>query len=315
MSKLVPAEQELFPKLEARGWQARMVSTRHLPELQEEIEGKQRQGLFDPAFYQEWLSAFSFSLPDGLPGAASLIVVSVPQSQIRFIFTWNGKLIPLKVPPTYLHGNSTDKQVEELLAETLGASGYRVAPAALPKKLLAVRSGLGAYGKNNICYVEGMGSFHRLAAFYSDLPCVQDTWQEARMMEKCTQCSACLRNCPTGAITDERFLLHAERCITFHNEKATDIPFPAWLDPAWHNCLVGCMRCQKVCPANKTCLKWVEDGSKFSQAETLLLLQGVELGQLSSATRRKLELSDLAGLLNVLPRNLGVFLYGGWPAA
>jgi epoxyqueuosine reductase len=299
--------QDLFCKLEERGYKARLVSVQHLDDLQAEIEGQHRQGLFDEGFYGEWLSSFSFSPPDSLPGARSLIVVAVPQPQFRATFTWNGKPVPLIVPPTYLYGRETDKQVEDLLAEILSPQGYQVAPATLPKKLLAVRSGLGAYGKNNVCYVDGMGSFHRLAAFYSDVPGGEDGWQEQRMLESCADCSACLRHCPTGAITSERFLLHAERCITFHNEQPGDVPFPAWIDPAWHNCLVGCLHCQRVCPQNKDFWGWVEAGAEFSGEETALFLERLPLDQLPAGTARKLERFDMVEYLDLFARNLGIF--------
>ena len=347
--------EELFSQLEERGYKGRIVSIQHLGDLQEEIEGHHRQGSFDEEFYQTWITRFAFSPPDSLPGARSLIVVAIPQPQTRVVFTWNGETRPLIIPPTYVGYEETNKQVEDLLAGILGPAGYRVAQAALPKKLLAVRSGLGAYGKNNICYVPGMGSFHRLEAFYSDLPCQEDNWQESRMMESCQNCSACLRNCPTGAIpsatpstlrpgsgqaslraglrtgpsaspstalraglrtgpsaslrtgASERFLLRAERCITFHNERAGDFPFPAWLDPSWHNCLIGCLDCQRVCPQNKDFLEWVEEGAEFSQEETALLMEGVPSDQLPAATVRKLKQLDLMEYLDALPRNLGVF--------
>ena len=35
-------------------------------------------------------------------------------------------------------------------------------------KLAAVRSGLAQYGRNNICYVEGMGSFFSFHAYLTD---------------------------------------------------------------------------------------------------------------------------------------------------
>jgi epoxyqueuosine reductase len=285
-----------------------VVSIAHLHELQEEIETRHKQGLLDETFFRRYLSGFVFSPPDSLPAARSLIVVAVPDPQTRFTFTWNGQRIPLIVPPTYLHWRSTDQQAEAALAEILEPGGYRVIQARLPKKLLAIRSDLAAYGKNNITYVSGMGSFHRLAAFYSDLPCQQDGWHEPRMMERCQSCAACLRNCPSGAITSERFLLRAERCITLHNEKPSDVPFPEWLAPSWHNCLVGCLRCQSICPENRDFLAWVEEGPEFSAKETELLVEGVPLDQLPIATIEKLEQSDLADLLDVLPRNLKVIL-------
>lgn len=294
--------------LEERGYRGRVVSVHRLHELQEGIETWHREGLLDEMFFRKCLTGFVFSLPDSLPEARSLIVVAVPDAQIRFTFAWNGKRIPLIVPPTYLHWRRIDQRAEDDLAEILEPQGYRVARAALPKKLLAVRSGLAAYGKNNITYVPGMGSFHRLVAFYSDLPCQQDDWREPKMMERCEKCVACLRHCPTGAITSERFLLRAEQCITFHNEEPSDVPFPTWLDASWHNCLVGCFHCQSICPENKDFLAWVEDGAKFSSEETTLLVEGVPLDQLPAETIRKLEQSDLVGLLDSLPRNLKLLL-------
>ncbi|MFB0533733.1 MAG: 4Fe-4S double cluster binding domain-containing protein, partial [Anaerolineae bacterium] len=158
------------------------------------------------------------------------------------------------------------------------------------------------------CYVPGMGSFHRLVAFYSDLPCQEDNWQELQMMESCQNCSACLVSCPTGAITSERFLLRAERCITFHNERAGDFPFPAWLDPSWHNCLIGCLHCQRVCPQNKDFLEWVEEGAEFSQEETALILEGVPLDQLPATTATQWKQLGLDEDYDIFPRNLRVLL-------
>jgi len=328
--------EELFSQLEERGYKGRVVAIQHLGDLQEEIEGRYKQGLFDEEFYQEWLTRFVFSLPDSLPEARSMIVVAVPQPQIRVTFNWacpeprpehirrDGEPVRCIIPPTYFREQETSNRVQELLARVLEPAGYRVAEAILPKKLLAVRSGLAAYGKNNISYVPGMGSFHGLVAVSSDLPAQEENWREPQMMEICGNCSACLRHCPVGAIpsaapfdsaqsklrtdTSERFLLRAERCITFHNEKPGDVPFPAWMDPSWHNCLIGCLHCQRVCPQNREFLHWVEEGVEFSQEETALLLQGVALDQLPPATAKKVEQSDVVELLDVFPRNLGVLL-------
>ena len=197
--------------------------------------------------------------------------------------------------------------MEHLLTEVLAAKGYSMARTALPLKLLAVRSGLGAYGRNNVCYVPNMGSFLQLVAFYSDLPCQKDNWQEAQMMKGCQNCNACRQNCPTGAIASDRFLLHAERCISFHNERRGDIPFPVWMDPSSHNCLVGCLHCQRACPQNRKFLRWIEEKEEFSQGETVLLLEGVPRDQLPAATMRKLKHLDLLEDTDILPRNLGVF--------
>ena len=115
-----------------------------------------------------------------------------------------------------------------------------------------------------------MGSFIQLVAFFSDLPCPEDTWREPVMLERCQKCKACVNNCPTGAIPTDRFLLHAERCLVFFNERPPEYPFPEWVAPSAHNSLIGCMTCQQVCPENKVFLDQFADEVAFSHEETCL---------------------------------------------
>ncbi len=299
---------ELLCPLNKNGYQWRLVSIHHLDELHEEIEAPHRQGLYDEEFYKERIIPLVFRTPKGLPDAKSLIIVTSPQPQFRVAFTWKGEKRSALIPPTYVRYRSAKAQAKKLLQGILKPRGYRLSEAALPEKLLVVRSGMESYGKNNISYVPGLGSFHEPAAFYSDLPCREDHWQEKQMLKKCQQCSACVRQCPTGAITTERFLLRVERCITYRNEKPGTIPFPDWLDPGWHNCLVGCMICQQVCPKNKKFLKWIEDGPEFSEEETGLISQGVPFEKLPSPTKDKWVWLGLSEDFDVFPRNLRALL-------
>jgi epoxyqueuosine reductase len=297
----------LFVSLGERGFQARIVSVSHLHQLQKEIESLCRHALLDTQFYKNRLAWFDFRIPDDLPKAKSLIVVAVPRPPTRAIFIWNGQRRPLILPPTYTAYDGIAKQVENLLARILGEKGYKSTETALPLKLLAARSGLSQYGRNNICYVSGLGSFLQLVAIYSDMPCEKDCWQEATMMKSCEECELCRRACPTGAISSDRFLLYAERCISYHNEKKGDVPFPKWMNISWHNCIVGCMRCQRVCPQNREFIRWVGEEEEFSEEETALLLQGVPKDKLPTTMLKKLMHLDLVDYLNCLPRNLSVF--------
>jgi epoxyqueuosine reductase len=300
--------RELFSRLEAESIRGRAIAIQHLPDLHEDIEDLHKQGLLDENFYQEWLTGFRYTPPENLPEAKSIIVVAVPQPQTQVTFSWKGEIIPLVVPPTYLHSKEVIQRLESLLKEILAQYGYQATYAVLPLKLLGARSGLSRFGRNNISYVDGIGSFYRIAAFYSDLPCQEDSWQNVQLMERCQQCSACIQECPTRAIGDDRFLLYAERCLTYLNEKPGDVAFPSWVDYAWHNCLVGCLFCQKICPQNKKYLNWIEVGVKFSEEETLLMLQRVPLDQLSSNTADKLAQDNLVDFLDVIPRNLEAIL-------
>jgi epoxyqueuosine reductase len=299
--------ERLYSHLEQQGLKARVVSIDRLDDLRREIEDRHAQGQFDPDFYQVRLDSFSFTPPDDLPDAASLIVVAMPRPQHQAHFTWHGATRSLIIPPTYVGYERIGQRMRDLLSAWLAPEGYRIARPRLPLKALAVRSGLAEYGRNNVAYVAGMGSFHQLAAVYSDLPCPEDGWREPRMMDRCQKCQACRHACPTAAIPSDRFLLRAERCITFLNERPTGVPFPDWIDPAWHNCLVGCMHCQRACPETIPFLNWIEGGDEFSHDETALLLAGAARDQLPPATLAKLERLDLLDSLDVLPRNLGVF--------
>jgi epoxyqueuosine reductase len=237
-----------------------------------------------------------------------LIVVAYPDPPVRFTFSWKDGLRQLTVPPTYLHGGVKDAEVGRVLAERLKPQGYGVAQMLVPEKLSAVRSGLARYGLNNITYVEGLGSYHRLAVFCSDYPCKADSWSEARMLERCSGCRACLRECPSAAIAEDRFLLHAERCLTLWNEKPKGIDFPVWLEDSWHNCLVGCLHCQRACPENRALAGWYEEGAAFTGEETELLLAGGEPTELPADLHEKLRRWDLLELYEQLPRNLRALL-------
>jgi epoxyqueuosine reductase len=101
------------------------------------------------------------------------------------------------------------------MANGLRHGGYHLAKPLLPLKTLAVYSGLARYGRNNISYVTGFGSYLQLMGAFSDLPCESDPWCEPKTLDRCSKCIACLQHCPTGAIADDRFF-----CFT----RAADLP-------------------------------------------------------------------------------------------
>ena len=286
--------------IEKHGFRGKIVSIEHVRELETEIMNRYQKGLLDPDLYDAYLASFDFACHRKLKGARSLIIVTVPQPQIQVAFFQGDKSYPVVIPPTYYF--AIDNDVADLLKAVFEPQGYQLQKVRLPDKLLAVRSGLAQYGKNNITYVKGMGSFHRPVVFISDYPCVEDSWRNATVLEHCEKCSACLKACPTNAIESDRFQLYAERCLTFHNERTPD--FPDWLSPAWHNSLVGCMICQKVCPANKDVVRWTETAATFDSEDTDLILNGVSEERLTRKTLEKLNKLGMMEYYNVLGRNL-----------
>jgi len=293
--------------LESKGLRASVVSVKHLEELGSEIMSLRAKGLFADEIYRTYgPQFFDPHLPKRFPGAKSIIVVSTPQPALRAKFHYRGKAFDFLVPPTYYDAYKVTWKTRKLLKEAFAPKSYRLVRAALPLKLLAVRSGLAQYGKTNITYVPGFGSFHRLTAFYSDYDSPVDYWREKEALPLCSKCRACLNVCPTSAIQKDRFLIRADRCLTFLNEKPSKKGFPGWLDSKSHNTIIGCLRCQRACPYNKEVADFIEDRGNFSEKETAYLLSGKFSGEKAKKIQTKLGRIGLD--LSTFPRNLKVLL-------
>ncbi|HLO18127.1 MAG TPA: 4Fe-4S double cluster binding domain-containing protein [Anaerolineales bacterium] len=300
---------KLLSNLESYGYVVRIVSVNRLRELQDEIRTRNQQGLFDQEFYQERITTLEFNTaPLVMPHAKSIFIIAIPSLQCGVKFTLNGETKTLLLPPTYAGYETIPVQIEMQINSLLASTGYSARHSIrIPLKLLAVRSGLAVYGRNNITYVSGMGSFLHLIGLYSDFPCEQDEWQEAKILDRCRNCRACLIKCPTNAIDSERFLIRAECCITFQNEKPSQVLFPQWIDPSAHNSLIGCMICQKYCPENRKFKDRVRILAEFSEEETTCLLDSSDAAQdLPPAIMEKLDSLQIPNILDAFPRNLRV---------
>jgi epoxyqueuosine reductase len=293
--------------LEKEGVLARVVSIEHLDELGTEIRSLHDDGCLNDTFYKDYSKPFfTPKLPKRFTRAKSIIVLAIPQPMLRATFLWEGKEVKGNIPPTYSDYFRTYRSGRHLLADALGEESSRLVRAVLPLKLLAVRSGLAMYGRNNITYLHGRGSFHRLMAFYSDYDTPVDNWQEKRALPKCAKCNACMKACPTGAIRKDRFLISAERCLSYMNEKDSKHPFPKWVPSSAHNSIVGCMCCQAACPYDKDVIGWREDRGRFSEEETAYLLRGRFSGSKAAKIEKKLKRLGLD--LSIFPRNLEVLI-------
>jgi len=297
MNGIVHKIQDVMNQL---GYRARTVSITHLLEVQEAVRKLVRQGLVNKRLHERW--HFYLQTNKNLPEAKTIIIVAMPQPITRIWFTWQGTTYSADIPPEHFAKAAYESRAEETLKNVLEPAGYRITRAHLALKTLVVRSGLATYGRNNITYIPGMGSFYSLIAFYSDCPCEEDNWQESKAMVECENCSLCRESCPTGSIHADRFLIHAENCLGFLNEMEPDFPYWVQLQPDWHNALTGCMRCQFACPVNKSYLDNIVVGPSFSEEETGLILNKTPLEDLSPETRQKLKTGD--GIYPLLATNL-----------
>ena len=156
-------------------------------------------------------------------------------------FQWEGKSISTVIPPTYADGLKVTHNIKRLLQRSIQPNSFKFVKIRLPLKSLAVHSGLALYGHNNITYIPKYESFHRLVTFVADYQDKIDRWRPHQALPKCENCRLYLKVCPTDAISEDRFLLHAEKCLTYLNEKTAEHAFPEWLDPSCHNVIVGCI--------------------------------------------------------------------------
>jgi Uncharacterized Fe-S protein len=287
------------------GLKVSQTTVDHVYELKEDIENLRKQNLISEKFFKENLEWMSFNYRDTMKDARSILVIAYPQYMTRLNFIYNDKRYIVPVPPTYIYSKA-DSILEDILNRVLVPYKFSYKRASLPVKLLAVRTGLGMYGRNNICYINGYGSFHRLYAFYTDMPCAEGSWGDKKVMPECTECSACINACPSGCINNERFLIHAGRCITNLNEKEED--FPQWLSKSWHNSIVGCMRCQAACPQNREFTGKAENEVTFDKDETKLILEKVPFDILPDILKQKLDNLNLTEYYNVLGRNLSAII-------
>ena len=298
--------QILIEELQKHGLEGKIVSISHIQDIKDEIASLKDQSLFNEKFYDENLkSRMEYNYLDTMPVAKSILIIAYPQMITPLKFEYHGKSHTVIIPPTYVYSEANER-VESTIKQVLTPYKFSIAGTRLPAKLMAVRSGLATYGKNNISYINGMGSFHRLFTFITDMPCNEDHWRKTAVMPECSTCSACSKACPTSAIEDQRFLIRAEKCITNLNEFTGD--FPEWVDKSWHNSLVGCMKCQLVCPKNK---KFIHQDTKeitFTADEVEALLQNTPLEQLPCQLRQKLDKLNMMDYYNVIGRNLSVLI-------
>ena len=294
--------QNIIKEIESHGIKIAVVPVEVLKDIKEDIiklrENEELNG------FQKWITneAYVLELPDLEPDftAKSIIITVTPFKLIRGIFNYNGKKAE----------NIFDVEQNNIDMKAVFAShGYKLEYIHwFPQKRFAVRSGLAEYGRNNIVYANGMGSFVGIGTFKSDMPCDEKyTWREVKNMDLCDSCNLCIENCPTKAILPDRFMIDNEKCLTAVNENGTD-PFPEWIPKTAHHRLCGCFKCQDICPKNQAILSNINETEEFSEEETNLLLSGTPIENLPQNLSDKIHKYGMNWYYASIPRNLKAML-------
>lgn len=278
---------------ELNGDKLEVVSMDRLKSLQEEITQFQKETELNS--FQEWIINNCYKFEDIPEIARSVIIVAVSHAAYANItFTKNGKKYKM-----YGHVDSRLDKAIEYTMNAVRNAGYAIdVEMRLPLKRLAVQSSLAKYGRNNITYVKGMGSYFAYVAFVTDMPCEEDSWRGVTASSECENCDVCIRNCPTGAIRKDSFLIDNQRCLSALNEDERD--FPVWLTQSAHHTPYDCLKCQVKCPMNAG--NWEIPDVFFDEAETERILGGAPYEDTSSELKKK----SLCWVLNTGNQSLAI---------
>jgi epoxyqueuosine reductase len=286
------------------------------------ISGLKESGQLDKRFFRTNLAGLVTSASNPEPCWRSIIMLSIPRPAHQLTFEHGAGQFSCFIPPTYMEYRKQSGMLLKDLKAFMGREFPITAILKAPLKRLAVRSGLTAYGRNNITYSGQYGSYHQLVGFISEAefePYCADGPCASQQLPACSGCSACIRRCPTQAIDRERFLIHAEKCFTLFNEYPGNLPEVRDKLDEKMLCLVGCLACQTICPANRGKLKIEPAPVSFTAAETRRFLDicGKQNGNdrkvdpTWQGIREKLKILGMLHYQNRIGRNLRFIMNAG----
>jgi epoxyqueuosine reductase len=279
-----------------------IIDINRIMEIQEEIALQKGSTSLETSPY--CTDYYDFEMIKNQKSINSVFIVATPSPFYVLRTKYNEKNIDLKIPPIY--GNRSDilENIKSVTAKIFTKYGLSTFPVILPKKLLAVYSGLAQYGNNGLAYIKGMGSYFRLTTFATDFRNNTYTWIKPSLMNSCAHCGKCIENCPTKALKHGTPWVNVNKCITEFNEQEGD--FPDWLHRDWHNCVIGCIKCQEVCPLNNKEWRTIIIPIEYSEVEELL--HSKYFSDLSEHLKTILKSLDLDRYYTEIKRNINYLI-------
>jgi epoxyqueuosine reductase len=303
--------QEAFCWAKERGYKIGLASVELLQVVKDKLETRKIRREIQSEFFNKYFSSFTY-LKDGFidkPG--SIIIIARPRPAHTIDVEFMGKRKRFVFPPTYVKYKDVFNEVLVDFKHSLGIDKYQASLINAPLKSLAVHTGLAAYGKNNITYIPEFGSYFQLIGIVTNIPAEKKNGgQDGKeiMAERCQTCQACLQACPLQAISSERFLLFAEKCYVSYSESPE--PFPSGMISPSPDCLIGCLKCQEVCPMNKGKLRYEDTGIYFTAAESEVIINNGTSSPRWKEIKGKLESLGLSEDYLIQLRNLRQLLSG-----
>jgi epoxyqueuosine reductase len=286
------------------GKHLRLVPVERLNDLRSYIELFRENNELNES-QKRFTGMYRFEVPEDLPFTAKSIIVAAVEhySYADVLFHLNGK--EYKVYSAFIDMYDTS-DMGAYLEVALGGLGYHIKEIpmvpGLPQKLLGAQCGLATYGRNNITYIDELGSYFGYATYYSDAPPECDVWFETLpMMDNCETCGACITNCKTGAILSDRYLIDSQKCYSGISSSPGE--FPPMPNSAHHS-IVRCLKCQYGCPMNAKANKRKYPDVSFDEAETAHILSGAGYDDVSDTFRERALTFGLDKFTASVPRNL-----------
>ena len=293
---------EIIINLESAGFRAAFLPYHAIAQIIKSYDDLSEKSK-EVQYVQNAIKHFQNNQPPNIPfEPLSFLIVAQPGDYAQFILSVEGKQIAIPIPPPF-NEPTEQKRFNDMVESVI--KGHKTAHTrGISQKLLAVLSGLGRYGRNNICYIEKLGSFFNLRAFYTDIPC-EDNSQPLRFLDDCEACGLCRDNCPTGAI-GQNIVINATRCLSMYNE--VDGAIPEWIPQSAHHTMISCLRCQEICPVNKSLPKKKIHTLEFNEIETQALISS-NTTPIPSELNQKIKQFGLDdGFISIAGRNVNLVL-------
>lgn len=176
-----------------------------------------------------------------LPGAKCVMLCARPYRPFRIP---QGQAY---VDAYYLSSNIGHARIQLLaqrIEETLSIRALASPPIYV--KPLAVRSGLGEFGRNGLVSVGPYGTRVSLHAILLDAEIETQDVLEKTFSPMCEGCGSCIRSCPMNAL-DGTGRVDVSRCLRAQPEGEA---FPEHMRSSLGGSLLGCDLCQRACPRN-----------------------------------------------------------------
>jgi epoxyqueuosine reductase len=260
---------------EKNGYRFSFGSSRFVETARNILEDLRSKNMINEIFNKEWLGGFEYLKGLDTTSLKNLVMVAIPKAAYVLEFEYKGKSGSAIIPPTYVNYRYTFNKILAEANSAFGTKGHRFELVDAPLKTLAVLTGLAKYGRNNVVYIPEMGSYLQLVGLVTDMIMEPESTKnflhiQDNLMSDCQECSACLKACSTGAIAEDRILLHAEKCYTRFSENAGELPQD--ILPPSPECIIGCLKCQNICPMNRGKLNRKNTPFSLTEEETSFIV-------------------------------------------